>query len=184
MTEVEVKNIIALQRKYFYSGETLDVDFRIDALKKLKAAIIRHEDKISAALKSDLGKSTFEGYMCETGMVLSELSYMIKHIRSFAKEKHVVTPLAQFHSRSYQKPSPYGVTLIMSPWNYPFMLAMDPLVDAIAAGNTAVIKPSAYSPHTSEIIKMIIEECFEEKYVAVILGGRAENQFLLNEHFD
>lgn len=184
MTELEVKNIIELQRKYFLTGATLNVDTRIQALKKLRVSILRHEDKINAALKSDLGKSPFESYMCETGMVLSELSYMIKHTPSYTREKTVRTPLAQFHSRSYKKPSPYGVTLIMSPWNYPFMLAMDPLVDAIAAGNTAVIKPSAYSPRTSEVIKMIIEECFEEKYVAVILGGRAENQFLLKEHFD
>jgi len=148
MTEIEVKNIINLQRKYFLTGATLDVDFRIQALQKLKDCIIKHEDKINAALKSDLGKSAFESYMCETGMVLSELSYMIKHIRSFSRCKKVRTPLAQFHSKSYQKPSPYGVTLIMSPWNYPFMLAMDPLVDALAAGNTAVIKPSAYSPRT------------------------------------
>ena len=184
MTEIEVNNIINLQRKYFLTGATLDVDFRVHALQKLRDCIIKHEDKINAALKSDLGKSAFESYMCETGMVLSELSYMIKHTRSFARCKKVRTPLAQFHSKSYQKPSPYGVTLIMSPWNYPFMLAMDPLVDALAAGNTAVIKPRAYSPKTSEVIKMIIEECFEEKYVAVILGGRMENQFLLKEHFD
>lgn len=184
MTELEVKNIINLQRKYFFTGATLDVNFRIQALKKLKACIIKHEDKINAALKSDLGKSAFESYMCETGMVLSELTYMIKHTRSFAKEKKVLTPLAQFHSKSYKKSSPYGVTLIMSPWNYPFMLAMNPLVDALAAGNTAVIKPSAYSPRTSEVIKMIINECFDEKYVAVILGGRAENQFILKAHFN
>jgi len=184
MTEVEVRNIVDLQRKYFYTGATLNVDFRIQAMQKLKDCIIKYEDKITAALKSDLGKSAFESYMCETGMVLSELTYMIKNTRSYARDRKVYTPLAQFHSKSYKKPSPYGVTLIMSPWNYPFMLAMDPLVDALAAGNTAIIKPSAYSPKTSEIIKMIIEECFEEKYVAVILGGRAENQFLLKEHFD
>ena len=184
MTKLEVNHTVHLQRKYFLTGATLDVNFRIHALQKLKDCIIKHEDKINAALKSDLGKSVFESYMCETGMVLSELSYMIKHTRSFAHCKKVRTPLAQFHSKSYQKPSPYGVTLIMSPWNYPFMLAMDPLVDALAAGNTAVIKPSAYSPRTSEVIKMIVEECFEEKYVAVILGGRSENQFLLKEHFD
>ena len=161
----------------------MNIDFRIQALKKLKDCIIRHENEISAALKNDLGKSAFEGYMCEIGIVLSEITYMLKHTRSFAKDQKVRTPLAQFHSRSYKKASPYGVTLIMSPWNYPFMLTLDPLIDALAAGNTAVIKPSAYSPRTSEVIKMIIEECFEEKYVAVILGGRAENQFLLNEHF-
>ena len=117
MTALEVKNIIDSQRKYFLTGATLHVDFRIEALKKLKASIIKHESEINAALKSDLGKSAFESYMCETGMVLSELTYMIKHTRSFAKVKPVLTPLAQFHSRSFKKPSPYGVTLIMSPWN-------------------------------------------------------------------
>lgn len=95
-----------------------------------------------------------------------------------------MTPLAQFHSRSYKKPSPYGVVLVMSPWNYPFLLTIDPLVDAIAAGNTVVLKPSAYSPYTTEIVKKIIEECFEPEYVAVVTGGRAENACLLNEHFD
>ena len=92
------------------------------------------------------------------GLALSEISYMINHTKKFAAEKRVVTPLAQYVSRSYVKPSPYGVTLIMSPWNYPFMLTIDPLADAIAAGNTAVLKPSAYSPNTSEVIKKIIEE--------------------------
>ena len=94
---------------------------------------------------ADLSKSNFESYMCETGLVLSEISYMLKHIRRFAREKRVHTPLAQFHSRSFIKPGPYGVVLIMSPWNYPFLLSLDPLVDAIAAGNTVILKPSAYS---------------------------------------
>ena len=122
--------------------------------------------------------------MCESGLVLSEITYMLKHIRSLSREKTVHTPLAQFHSRSYRKPSPYGVTLIMSPWNYPFLLTFDPLVDAIAAGNTAVLKPSAYSPATSNIICEIVRECFPEEYVAVVMGGRQENSCLLQEHFD
>ena len=184
MTELEIKNIVDTQRSYFLTGATLNVDFRLQALRKLKDCIMKYENEINDALKKDLGKSAFEGYMCEIGMVLSEISYMLKHTHSYAKEKRVHTPLAQFHSRSFQKSSPYGVTLIMSPWNYPFMLALDPLVDALAAGNTAVVKPSAYSPHTSTVLKKIIEECFEEKYVAVITGGRAENTYLLQEHFD
>ena len=122
--------------------------------------------------------------MCEVGLVLSELSYMIRHTPSYAKEKTVLTPLAQFASRSYKKPSPYGVVLVMSPWNYPFLLTIDPLIDAIAAGNTVVLKPSAYSPHTSRMIETIITECFDSQYVAVVNGGRAENNTLLNEHFD
>lgn len=184
MTTEEIKSIITLQRKYFNTGVTLNVNHRIQALQKLQGCIIKYETEISEALEKDLGKSNFEGYMCETGLVLSEISYMLKHIRSYAKEKTVRTPIAQFHSRSYKKPSPYGVALVMSPWNYPFLLTIDPLVDAIAAGNTVVLKPSAYSPCTTDIIAKIIKECFDEKYVAVITGGRAENQCLLHEHFD
>ena len=122
--------------------------------------------------------------MCEIGMVCSELTYMTKHVRQYARERRVRTPLAQYVSRSYVKPSPYGVTLIMSPWNYPFMLTLDPLVDALAAGNTAVVKPSAYSPHTSEVLRNILTECFPPEYVAVVTGGREENACLLNEQFD
>ena len=179
MTETEIKAIVKKQRDYFHTGATLDVNFRLDALKKLKAAIQKYASDIHAAIRQDLGKSTFESYMCETGMTLSEISYMQKHTRSFAKEKTVHTPLAQFHSRSYRKPSPHGVVLIMSPWNYPFMLTMEPLVDAIAAGNTAVIKPSAYSPATSQVIRALIEECFDPSFVSVVTGGRSENTCLL-----
>ena len=157
---------------------------RIAGLRRLYTAVSQRETEIREALKKDLGKSGFESYMCETGMVLEEISYMLKHIRSFSREKRRRTPLAQFHSRSYQKPSPYGVTLIMSPWNYPFMLTLSPLVDALAAGNTAVVKPSAYSPHTSRLILDILSQCFEPRYVAVVTGGRAENTCLLQEHFD
>ena len=184
MTEQEIKDIVTKQRKYFQTGATLPVSSRLAALQKLYRAISGHEAEIHDALKKDLGKSGFESYMCETGMVLEEISYMLKHTPKFAREQRVRTPLAQFHSRSYKKPSPYGVTLIMSPWNYPFMLTLSPLVDALAAGNTAVVKPSAYSPHTSEVLRLILSECFEPQYVAVVTGGRAENTCLLHEHFD
>ena len=184
MTEQEINAIIAVQRKYFQTGATLPVSFRIDALRRLYDAVSGSEKEIHDALRKDLGKSGFESYMCETGLVLEEISYMLKHVRRFAGEKRVRTPLAQFHSRSYKKPSPYGVTLIMSPWNYPFMLTLSPLVDALAAGNTAVVKPSAYSPCTSEVIRQILTKCFEPQYVSVVTGGRAENTCLLHEHFD
>ena len=180
MNEQEIHAIVKKQRAYFYTGATLNVDFRLDALKKLKTAIQKRQDEIQA----DLGKSAFESYMCETGLTLSEISYMLKHTRSFAREKRVPTPLAQFHSRSFTKPSPYGSVLIMSPWNYPFLLTIEPLVDAIAAGNTAVLKPSAYSPNTSAVIKELIEDCFPLEFVTVITGGRSENTCLLKEHFD
>lgn len=184
MTETEIRQIVENQRTYFYTGATLPLSHRIEALKKIQSYILTHEAEIGKAIRKDLGKSDFESYMCETGLVLSEITYMLKHIRSFAKEKNVLTPLAQFHSRSFKKPSPYGVALIMSPWNYPFLLTIDPLIDALAAGNTVVLKPSAYSPYTSTVIQSMIEECFDTRYVAVITGGRAENTCLLNEHFD
>lgn len=184
MTEQEINSLVNRQRIYFQTGATLPVSTRVSALRRLYDAISKHEKEINEALRKDLGKSGFESYMCETGMVLEELSYMLKHTPRFAREKRVRTPLAQFHSRSCQKPSPYGVTLIMSPWNYPFMLTLSPLADALAAGNTAVVKPSAYSPHTSDVILRILSQCFEPKYVAVVTGGRAENTCLLREHFD
>ena len=184
MTEQEINSLVARQRKYFQTGATLPVSVRITALRGLYTAIVKYENEIHDALKKDLGKSGFESYMSETGLVLEEIRYMLKHIRRFAGEKRVRTPIAQFHSRSFKKPSPYGVTLIMSPWNYPFMLTLSPLVDALAAGNTAVVKPSAYSPNTSEILRKILSQCFDPQYVAVVTGGRAENTCLLREHFD
>ncbi len=184
MNEQEIKRIITTQRAWFQSGATLSLQSRLKALERLKCCILSHEKDINAAINRDLGKSGFESYMCETGMVLSEITYMQKHLGSLIKEQRVRTPLAQFHSRSYKKPSPYGVVLIMSPWNYPFLLTMEPLVDAIAAGNTAVLKPSACSPHTSHILHTIIRECFDKRLVAVVTGGRTENTYLLKEHFD
>ncbi|MCQ2421402.1 MAG: aldehyde dehydrogenase [Lachnospiraceae bacterium] len=181
---MQISEIVEKQRAFFHTGATLSVKFRLEALKKLKACIQRYDEEIAAAVKADLGKSKMESYMVENGLVLSEISYMLKHTRSYAREKTVWTPLAHFASRSFKKPSPYGVVLIMSPWNYPFMLALEPMVDALAAGNTVVLKPSAYSPHTSAIIEKIIGECFPAEYVSVVSGGRKENQALLQEHFD
>lgn len=179
-----ISQLVKQQRSFFRTGTTLSISFRIKMLKRLQASILKHEEEICAALKVDLGKSDYEAYMCEIGMALSELTYMIRHVRKFAANKKVHTPLAQFPSKSYQKPSPYGTVLIMSPWNYPFLLSIEPLTDAIAAGNTAIVKPSAYSPATSAIVEMIIRECFPKKYVAVVTGGRAENASLLQQKFD
>ena len=184
MNQNDIHELVEKQRAYFYSNKTLNIDRRIHALKQLRTCILKYEKEIAKALEADLGKSNFESYMCETGLVLSEISYMLKHIRKFSREKRVHTPLAQFHSRSFTKPGPYGVVLIMSPWNYPFLLSLDPLIDAIAAGNTMILKPSAYSPHTSALIKKMIHECFEPEMITVVTGGRTENTSLLEEHFD
>ena len=181
---MNVEMIVKQQRAYFQTGKTLPVSFRKAMLRKLYQAIRAREQEITEALKKDLGKSDFEGFMCETGLVLTEISYMLRHLRRFAGEKRVRTPLAQFASRSYRKPTPYGTVLIMSPWNYPFLLTMEPLVDAIAAGNTVVVKPSAYSPATSEVMADLIRHCFPTEYVAVVTGGRAENSALLQQKFD
>ena len=181
---MNIAEILESQKQYFRTGATLNVAFRVEMLKKLYNTIKKYEYEIHTALTADLGKSDFEGYMCETGMVLSEIRYMIRHTRKFARETTVPTPLAQFAARSYKKPSPYGNVLIMSPWNYPFLLTMDPLADAIAAGNTAIVKPSAYSPATSAVVAKILAECFPTEYVAVVTGGRAENAALLDQKFD
>lgn len=179
-----MQEILEKQREFFMTGATLSVKYRVEALKRLKAAITAREGEIFAALKEDLGKSRFESYMCEVGMTLSELSYMIKRTKCFARDEAVPTPMAQYPSNSYVKKSPYGCVLIMSPWNYPFMLAMEPLTDALSAGNTAVLKPSAYSPATSALVADIIRQTFPPEYVTVVTGGRAENSALLDLPFD
>jgi aldehyde dehydrogenase (NAD+) len=181
---MERSQLLPSQREFFRSGATLPVDFRLSMLRKLYDAVERHESDIYDALRADLGKSDYEGFMCEVGLVKSEISFMLRHTRRFAAKKRVPTPLAQFASSSYRQPSPYGNVLIMSPWNYPFLLTLDPLADAIAAGNTAVVKPSAYSPATSAVIAQLLGECFPPEYVAVVTGGRAENATLLEEKFD
>ena len=184
MTQQEICEIVEKQRAWFQTGATLDVAFRGKALDKLGAAIRAREAEIAEALRADLGKGAFESYICETGLVLAELGHMRKHLRRYARDRVVRTPLTNFHARSFKRPSPYGTVLIMSPWNYPLLLTIDPLIDAIAAGNTAVVKPSAYSPRTSAVIASLLRECFDEEYVAVVTGGRAENTCLLGEHFD
>ncbi len=181
---MSIKEILEKQREYFKSGATLDVAFRRKMLRRLYSAIEKNEKKIFDALEADLGKSDFESYMCELGMTLEEISYMIKNIRKFSKKQRVRTPISQFRSKSYTLPSPYGNVLIMSPWNYPFLLSLSPLADAMAAGNTAILKPSAYSPATSAVVAEILGECFEERYIAVVEGGRRENAELLEQKFD
>lgn len=184
MTNEQILNLLEKQRAYFKSGETLPVKFRIEQLKKLYAVIKKYDNEICDALTADLGKSHYEGFMCEVGLVLSEISYMLRNVKRFAKRKKVATPLAQFASCSFKQPVPYGNTLIMSPWNYPFLLTMGPLVDAVATGNTAIVKPSAYSAATCKIIEKLVTEAFPPEYVAVVNGGRAENTALLEQKFD
>ena len=184
MNATPIEQLVAAQRQFFASGRTLDLAFRRQSLVALKKAILAHEAEINAALMADLGKSATETYMCETGMTLSELSYMLRHLGRFAKKRRVLTPLAQFPSSSFTVREPYGVALIMAPWNYPFMLLMEPLIGALAAGNCCILKPSAYAPATSKVMAQIVAACFPPEYVALVEGGRAENQALLHQRFD
>ena len=176
--------ILERQRRFFNEGHTLDIRHRKRLLKLLRSSIIDHKDEILAALKEDLGKSETEAYMCEYGLVLSEISHTISHMVRWGRKRRVCTPLANFHSSSYILREPYGNVLIMSPWNYPFLLCISPLICALAAGNTAVIKPSAYAPATSAAIKRLVEDTFTEDYVAVIEGGRDVNADLLEQKWD
>ena len=184
MNATPIEQLVAAQRQFFASGRTLELAFRRQSLVALKKAILAHEAEINAALMADLGKNATETYMCETGMTLSELSYMLRHLERFAKKRRVLTPLAQFPSSSFTVREPYGVALIMAPWNYPFMLLMEPLIGALAAGNCCILKPSAYAPATSKVMAQIVAACFPPEYVALVEGGRAENQALLHQRFD
>lgn len=181
---MDIQALVNAQRAWFNTGATLPLSARKAALKRLRAAVTAHEADINAALKSDLNKSPTESYMCEVGLTLSELSFVEKHLPGWMGDRPHLTPLAQFPARSFTVREPYGVALIMSPWNYPFLLTMDPLIGAIAAGNCAVVKPSAYSPAASAVVRDIVAECFPPEYVAVVEGGRAENQALLDQKFD
>lgn len=180
----EYKEMLHAQRAYFQRGECKDVDFRIRQLRNLYRWICEHEQEIMKALYQDLNKSPFEAYATEIGIVKEEIKYTLKHMKKWAAPKRVMTPITQFPAKSFIYPEPYGVVLIMSPWNYPFQLTIAPLVGAICAGNCAVVKPSAYSPNTSRVMAEMIRELFAAEYITVVEGGRAANQALLDEKFD
>ena len=179
-----IENIVNKQREFFQTGQTKDFKYRQEQLQKLYKALKREEPAIMQALNDDLNKSNYESYITEIGVVYEELKYITKRFMKWSKPKRVKTPITLFKSKSYIYPEPYGVVLIMSPWNYPFQLTILPLIGAIAAGNCAILKPSNYSNNTSKIIAKIVSENFNENYLTVILGGREENQELLKQKFD
>ncbi len=181
---MDINTIVTNQRTFFQSGQTQDPAFRIAALHDLKTAIERHQTDIEAALRADLNKAPLETFLTETGIVMAEINYALRHIGRWVKPRRAGTPLALFAASTRIYREPFGVVLIMSPWNYPFQLAFDPLVGALAAGNCAVVKPGSYAPKTAEIIATIIAECFRPEYVTCVLGGRQENTMLLDQHFD
>ncbi len=184
MQKEEMQKLLQAQKEFFRSGATLPLEFRRAALKKLYAALETNEAQLIAALKEDLGKSSTESYMCEIGMTKAEISFLLKNLKKLAKPKKAKMPMAQYPSKGTVTPRPYGNTLIISPWNYPLLLTLEPLCDAIAAGNTAIVKPSAYSPATARAVADLIAHCFDPAHVSVVTGGRAENTALLELKFD
>lgn len=176
--------LVTKQREFFKSGVTKPVKWRIKQLNKLFSTIKTHESDILQALNADLGKTEFEAYSTEIGLVYSEIRYQKKHVKKWAKIKKVHGELFFFPAKPKIYPEPFGCTLIMSPWNYPFLLTIEPLVSAIAAGNTAVLKTSEYSPATAQVIDNIIKEAFFPEFITTVQGGYIQNQLLLHEHFD
>ena len=183
-TEEAMQALLNDQKIYFRTGKTRSVEARIQALNRLEQAITAHEEDLYLALQADLGKSRTESFLCEVGLTLSELRYVRAHLRRWSRRRTVPSSLPQFPGKCWTAPEPYGVVLILSPWNYPVLLTLEPLIGALAAGNCAIVKPSAYSPHTSALLAKLLEEAFPSQYVAVVLGGRQENQGLLSLRFD
>lgn len=181
---MDFTELVAAQRRFWNSGATRDIRVRKDMLDRLEAAIKANERKLLDALREDLGKAPYESYACEIGITLAELRYARGHIARWSAPQKRHSPMALFPAQSRVLADPYGVALIMSPWNYPVQLTLVPLISALAAGNCAVVKPSAYAPNVSEAVAALLEDTFPREYVAVVQGGRAENAALLDQKFD
>ncbi len=182
-TTSNISAVIQKQRDFFESNVTRDIAFRIEQLKKFRKAIQQQEEAIYAALNADFKKSQFETFATEIGIVYEEITLMLKHIKKWATPQLVKDTIANFPSRNYIYPEPYGVTLVIGAWNYPFQLTLAPVVGAIAAGNTCVIKPPRAAINTYHIIKKIIEDTFNENYIAV-LDEHSDNQEMLSHRYD
>lgn len=181
---MEVGEKVLKQRNFFSQGKTKSVDFRLKQLKALERCVKKYEQEILEALRLDLRKSHEEGYLTELSIVLSEIKMHIRQLAGWSKPRKVSTPLHLFPSKSYTLFEPLGVVLILSPWNYPFQLLINPLIGAISAGNCAVLKPSPYVPATNEILKKMIGETFPPEYICVIEGDGEQTQQILKETFD
>lgn len=176
--------LVKTQKAYFNTGITKAYQHRMDALKALKKAIIEFEPEIYKALYEDLGKSQSEVFLTELGLVLSEISEAIKHLKHWMKPKRVKTPLVLFKAKSRIYRDPLGTVLILSPWNYPFQLAINPLVGALAAGNTVILKPSSSAPKTASVIEKMIQQTFSPEYVTTVLGSAVLAEQLLHQKVD
>lgn len=179
-----MKTIIEAQRAYFESGATLPLECRRNALLSLKKAIKEHESEIMAALKDDLGKSKTEAYMSEIASIYADIDEAVVNLRRWTRAKRISTPMAIAPASSKIVYCPYGVVLIMAPWNYPFLLTIAPMIGALAAGNCCVLKPSELAPATANVVTQILAHAFDVRLVAVVNGGVTESQALLEERFD
>ena len=159
------------QKEYFQSGATLPLEFRLAQLRSLYRGIKRFEPQILEALRSDLGKSAEESYMSEIGMCLTEIRHTARHLREWSRPQRVPTPLMHFPGSSRIIREPRGVCLIIAPWNYPFLLAVGPMISAIAAGNCVTLKPSEYAPATAAVLEKMLDVCFEERFCRTVTGG-------------
>jgi len=184
ITELMITQWVEQQQAYYESGETRNVQFRIQQLKKLKQAIVKHENNILEALHLDLRKSRTEGFASELGLVLYSISHMIKNLHRWAKPKRVKTPLPLIGTSSYIVSEPYGSVLIIGPFNYPASLILEPLVAAIASGNCAIVKPSEYTPNVSAALRNLISETFDPQYVRLVEGAQQETSWLIHAPFD
>lgn len=180
----EIKALIQSQKDFFQTGKTKDLEFRLNSLKKLLSVIEKKESQIDAALRKDLGKPVLEAYSTEIAYIKSDLKHAIKDLKTWAKPRKIFSPLVLQPAKSQIFSEPFGTTLIIAPWNYPYQLAISPLIGAIAAGNTAVAKPSEMTPATASVIAEIISEAFSPEYVACVQGAVKETQSLLSEKFD
>ncbi|MFD2671881.1 aldehyde dehydrogenase [Marinicrinis sediminis] len=183
-SEHQVSQLVARQKDYFNQQHTKSIAFRITQLQRLKHGIKQYEQKIIQALHQDLHKSEFEAYTTEIGILYEEINFTLKHLKKWARPKRVKTSLTHIGSKGKVIPEPYGTVLIIAPWNYPFQLALSPLVGAIAAGNTAIVKPSELTPHISHIMTELLSELYPETYIAVIEGGVQTSQHLLSQDVD
>lgn len=180
---IGLDELLQKQKDYFRTGETRDIEFRISKLKRLKKAIKIYEQKVLEALRKDLGKPEQESFFSEVGGIYASIDLFVKNLAKWTKARAVNTPIVQY-GESYIEYEPYGSVLIIAPFNYPFQLAMEPLIGAIASGNTAVVKPSELAPETEKVISDIIREAFDESYVASVCGGVDVITKLLSLRFD
>ena len=183
-TDAFISQLLKKQKDFFESGKTSSISFRLEQLNKLQRAVLSYSDKLAKALEKDLGKCYAESYMTEIGFVLNGISHACKHLKEWMQPTKVRSPLTVFPAKSYVLRQPYGVALIIGPYNYPFQLLIEPLTAAIAAGNCAVLSVSELTPHTSGVIKNMLEQTFDGEYIYCVEGGTENNTVLLKNRFD